>query len=212
MPNWILDFMQQGGAVAVAALMFLENLFPPIPSEVVMPLAGYIAERDGTSLVLMIAGGSIGSLAGAFFWYWVGRRIGVDRLKDFSRAYGRWLTLTPGDIDAADRWFDRYGGLAVFFGRLIPGVRTFISVPAGISGMGLGKFLVFSAAGTVLWTAFLALAGWYLGQNYAAVEGWLGPVSNVIIVGLVAGYLYRVATFRRTVRKQDRKRERRERG
>lgn len=205
MTDWITKLMEQGSYLAAAALMFLENLFPPIPSEIVMPLAGYIAERDGQSLVLMILAGSVGSLAGALFWYYVGAWIGLERLKGFSRRYGRWLTLTPGEIDTADAWFDAHGGKAVFIGRLIPGVRTFISVPAGISGMGLAKFMTYTTLGTVLWTAFLTLAGWFLGQNYDAVKGWLGPVSNAVLAGLVLWYLYRVATFRRTVRREEAK-------
>ena len=205
MTDWITQLMQQGSYLAAAALMFLENLFPPIPSEIVMPLAGYIAERDGKSLILMILAGSAGSLIGALFWYYVGVYIGLERLKAFSRKYGRLLTLTPGEIDTADRWFDTHGGKAVFIGRLIPGVRTFISVPAGISGMSLPKFLTYTSAGTLLWTALLAIAGWYLGQNYDAVKGWLSPVSNVVMAAIVIWYVYRVLTFRRTIRKEDAK-------
>ncbi|UMA63546.1 DedA family protein [Roseivivax marinus] len=207
MTGWITSLMEQGSYAAAAFLMFFENVFPPVPSEIVMPLAGFIANRDGMSLILMIAAGSLGSLAGAVLWYYLGAWIGLERLKTFARKYGRWLTLTPGEIDAADAWFDKHGGKAVFIGRLVPGVRTFISVPAGLSGMPLGKFMVYTTAGTVIWTAFLTIAGWFLGRNYEAVSGWLAPVSNVVIVLLVGWYLYRVATFRRTVRKEDAKRE-----
>lgn len=207
MTGWITLLMEQGSYAAAAFLMFFENVFPPVPSEIVMPLAGFIANRDGMSLILMIAAGSLGSLAGAVLWYYLGAWIGLERLKTFARKYGRWLTLTPGEIDAADAWFDKHGGKAVFIGRLVPGVRTFISVPAGLSGMPLGKFMVYTTAGTVIWTAFLTIAGWFLGRNYEAVSGWLAPVSNVVIVLLVGWYLYRVATFRRTVRKEDAKRE-----
>ncbi|ETW14178.1 SNARE-like protein [Roseivivax marinus] len=207
MTGWITSLMEQGSYAAAAFLMFFENVFPPVPSEIVMPLAGFIANRDGMSLILMIAAGSLGSLAGAVLWYYLGAWIGLERLKTFARKYGRWLTLTPGEIDAADAWFDKHGGKAVFIGRLVPGVRTFISVPAGLSGMPLGKFMVYTTVGTVIWTAFLTIAGWFLGRNYEAVSGWLAPVSNVVIVLLVGWYLYRVATFRRTVRKEDAKRE-----
>ncbi|WP_306132877.1 DedA family protein [Roseivivax marinus] len=207
MTGWITSLMEQGSYAAAAFLMFFENVFPPVPSEIVMPLAGFIANRDGMSLILMIAAGSIGSLAGAVLWYYLGAWIGLERLKTFARKYGRWLTLTPGEIDAADAWFDKHGGKAVFIGRLVPGVRTFISVPAGLSGMPLGKFMVYTTVGTVIWTAFLTIAGWFLGRNYEAVAGWLAPVSNVVIVLLIGWYLYRVATFRRTVRKEDAKRD-----
>ncbi|MFD1341370.1 DedA family protein [Litorisediminicola beolgyonensis] len=203
MSDWIIAFMEQGGYFAVAALMFLENLFPPIPSEIVMPLGGYIAARDGLSLVLMVLAGTLGALAGAYFWYWIGRRIGTDGVKTFARRYGRWLTLTPQEIDTADAWFDRYGGWAVFVGRLIPGVRTFISVPAGLSEMPLGRFLLFTTLGTTLWSAALTIAGYYLGARYDAVASWTGPVSNLVIVLAVGYYLWRVATFRRRVPREE---------
>ncbi len=144
--DWVTGFLEQGGYVVVALLMFLENVFPPIPSELIMPLAGFNAAQGEQNIVLVIVAGSIGSLAGALLWYYIGLWIGLERLKRFSRRHGRWLTLTPDEIDQADAWFDAYGGWAVLVGRLIPTVRTFISVPAGMSGMRLGKFLIFTAS------------------------------------------------------------------
>lgn len=206
MADWVTSLMGHGGYLTVAALMFVENLFPPIPSEVVMPLAGYLAEQGALSFVLVVIFGSLGSLAGALFWYFVGRRLGCERLKRFARRHGRWLTLLPKEIDQADAWFDRHGGKAVFLGRLVPGVRTLISVPAGISDMTLLRFLVYTTAGTVLWTALLAAAGWFLGSRYDQVSVYLGPVSNVIVGAIVLWYLYRVATFRRDQQRYDRER------
>ncbi|MGR3453737.1 DedA family protein [Pseudooceanicola sp.] len=203
MSDWITSLAESFGALGVALLMFIENVFPPIPSELVMPLAGYTATQgDGAGwmrLLLMIAAGTVGALAGAILWYWIGRRIGIDGLKNFSKKHGRWLTLTPDEIDKADAWFDRHGGKAVFVGRLIPTVRTFISVPAGASGMPLKRFLIFTTAGTAIWTAILALAGWFLGSQYEQVSTWVDPVSTAVLVGLLIWYLYRVATFRRKV-------------
>lgn len=205
MLNWITTLIDAVGPLGVALLMFVENVFPPIPSEVIMPLAGYSAsQRDDPALwlTLHILAGSAGSLAGAVFWYGIGLKLGLERVRRFSREHGRWLTMTPGDIDRADAWFDRYGAGAVFFGRLIPTVRTFVSVPAGMSGMSWGRFLIYTSAGTVIWTAALTFAGWYLGQGYERVSNWLSPVSTVVIVVLVAAYLYRVATFRRRVARE----------
>ncbi len=203
MTEWITSLTQSMGALGVAFLMFIENVFPPIPSELVMPLAGYVATQgDGAGwgeLVLMIAAGTAGAVAGAVLWYWIGFQIGIDRLKDFSRRHGRWLTLTPDEIDKADKWFDRHGGKAVFFGRLIPTVRTFISVPAGTSCMGWRKFLIYTTGGTVIWNTVLAMAGWYLGSNYEQVSSWLGPFSTAVVGAILVWYLYRVATFRRKV-------------
>ncbi|WP_339950259.1 DedA family protein [uncultured Albimonas sp.] len=210
MVEWMTGVIEAAGALGVAALMFLENLFPPIPSELVMPLAGYVAqmhEGGAPALAAMIAGGVVGSVAGATLWYWVGLRIGAAGLKRFSRRHGRWLTLTPGDVDKADAWFDRHGGWAVLLGRLVPTVRTFVSVPAGVSGMRLWPFLALTTAGSTVWVSLLAGAGWALGREYEAVSAWLDPVATGVLVAIGAIYLYRVATFRRTIRKQDARQE-----
>lgn len=196
MASWIETVVNGMGPIGIALLMFLENVFPPIPSELIMPLAGSAAARGEASIVLVIVAGSIGSLAGATLWYYVGLWFGEDRLKRFAARHGRFLTLTPKEIDQADDWFDRHGAKAVFFGRLMPTVRTLISVPAGLSEMSLARFLLYSAAGTAIWTTLLGLAGYWLGEKYEEVEAWLNPVSNVILGLIVAFYLYRVVTFR----------------
>ena len=203
MTQWITSLTEGMGALGVAFLMFIENVFPPIPSEVVMPLAGYLATQGEGSglgaLVLMIAAGTVGAIAGAVMWYWIGSRIGIERLKAFARRRGRWLTLTPEEIDKADAWFDRHGGKAVFLGRLVPTVRTFISVPAGTTGMSWRKFITYTTCGTVIWNTVLATAGWWLGSSYDRVSAWVGPFSAVVLGAILVWYLYRVATFRRKV-------------
>ena len=206
MVEWMRTVIEAAGALGVAALMFLENLFPPIPSELVMPLAEYVVQVQGggaLGLAATILGGVVGSVAGAALWYWVGLRIGAERLKRFARRHGRWLTLTPGDVDRADAWFDRHGGWAVLLGRLVPTVRTFVSVPAGVAGMRLWPFLALTTAGSTVWVSLLAGAGWALGREYDAVSAWLDPVATAVLAAIVAIYLYRVATFRRTVRRQE---------
>jgi len=197
MASWIETIVREFGAFGVALLMFLENVFPPIPSELIMPLAGYAAAKGEGSLLLIILGGALGSLAGAFFWYVIGRVIGEDRLKSFAARHGRWLTLSDDDVDAAQKWFERHGRVAVLVGRLVPTIRTLISVPAGFARMPLAQFLAYSAIGTALWVTLLAGLGAWLGQNYAAVEKWLGPVSTGIVVLLVLTYIYRVVTFKK---------------
>jgi membrane protein DedA with SNARE-associated domain len=195
MESFVQSMMQSLGAFGIALLMFLENIFPPIPSELIMPLAGYRATQGDIPIVLVIVAGSIGSLLGVIPWYYAGRVLGKERLKRFSARHGRWLTLSPADIEAADRWFRAKGPMAVLFGRLVPTVRTLISVPAGIAKMPIGKFLIYSAIGTVLWTTALAMAGYLLGQAYHTVSTYVGPVSNGILVLIVAYYIYRVVTF-----------------
>lgn len=195
--GWITSFISATGVVGVALLMFAENLFPPIPSELIMPLAGFTSARGEMSLWLALVAGSAGSLLGAVLWYYIGARIGAVRLKHWSVRHGRWLTLSPGEVDDACRWFQRHGSKAVLIGRLVPGVRTLISVPAGIAGMPFAPFLLYSAIGTAAWTALLAGAGYVLESQYEKVADWINPVSNVVIGLLVVWYLYRVATFRR---------------
>jgi membrane protein DedA with SNARE-associated domain len=195
--DWLTGMVQQGGYLGVALLMFAENLFPPIPSELIMPLAGFNAARGQFDLVWVILAGSAGSLAGALFWYGIGRWIGCPRLKRWSARHGRLLTLGPEEVDRTYDWFHRHGGVAVFIGRLLPAMRTLISVPAGMARMPLVPFLLYSTAGTVLWTAFLTLAGYWLESGYEAVSEYLNPVSTAVVVAIGAYYLYRVATFGR---------------
>ncbi len=178
--------------------MFLENLFPPIPSEVIMPAAGFGAGQGQLSLIGVILAGTLGSVAGALFWYYVGKWTGADRLRRWAGQHGRWLTLAPRDIDRVDRWFDRHSGKAVFLGRLVPAMRTLISVPAGVFGMSLPHFLLSTTLGTALWTTLLAAAGYLLQGQYRIIADCLNPVTNVIVGLAIVGYLYRVATWRAT--------------
>ena len=194
--DWITGF-EKMGALGIVLLMFAENVFPPIPSELIMPLAGFSAARGEHNLLVVIIAGSIGSLFGALLWYYIGKKIGAERLERWAAKHGRWLTLSPKEVDQACGWFNRHGGKAVFIGRLIPAVRTLISVPAGIAGMPLASFLLYSAAGTILWTTLLAAAGYFLESQYDKVARWMNPVSNVVIGLIVLGYLYRVVRFRR---------------
>jgi membrane protein DedA with SNARE-associated domain len=194
--DWIVGWVEGGGYVAIALLMLLENVFPPIPSELIMPLAGFSAAKGNLHIVGVVAAGTVGSLAGAFFWYWIGRAVGPERLKAFAGRHGRWLTLDPEEIDRARAVFDRHRAAALFFGRLIPTVRTLISVPAGVNRLPLGVFAFWSLLGTSLWTALLAGAGYLLQSQYERVSEWLNPVSNAVLAALVLWYLYRVIRFR----------------
>lgn len=195
--DWISGFIASGGYGAVAALTFAENLFPPIPSELILPLAGFTAARGDLSLVGVVVAGSIGSLAGALLYYGLGVWVGAGRLRRWSHRYGRWLTVEPREFDRALGWFRRWGGWAVGLGRLVPAVRTLISIPAGLSGMPLPRFLLASALGTGAWTTALSLVGFLLEDRYEAVAAWTDPVSKGVVAALVVWYLYRVVTFRR---------------
>ena len=195
--DWITGLVEQTGYLGIALLMLAENVFPPIPSELIMPMAGFTAARGKLSMVGVVVAGTAGSLAGALLWYYIGRWIGLERLKRWAAKHGRWLTISPEEVDEAVAWFNRHCGKAVLVGRLIPAVRTLISVPAGVAGMALMRFLTYSALGTALWTALLATAGYLLEDQYQKVGDYLNPVSNVILGLIVLGYVYRVITFRR---------------
>lgn len=190
--DWITALLDSSGYLGIAALMFLENVFPPIPSEVVMPLAGFLVEQGRLDATGVIVAGSLGSLAGAYAWYWAAIRIGNRRLRRFIACYGHWLTLSESDLDKSMSWFAGHQNRAVFFGRMVPAIRTLVSIPAGFARMNRGVFLLFSLAGTLIWVALLSGAGYLLGQQYELVAEWLNPLSNLVIGALIAVYIYRV--------------------
>ncbi len=194
--DWVIGVIDGAGYVGIAFLMFLENLFPPIPSEVIMPAAGYNAASGELSLPLVILSGGLGSLAGNMFWYGVGRWIGGERLKRWSARHGRWLTIAPADVERVEQAFLHHCSKAVLFGQLIPTVRTLISVPAGMFRMAPIQFLLFAGVGTLLWTGGLALAGHALGTKFADVGSYMNPITTGILLIIAAGYVYRVVTWR----------------
>ena len=195
--DWITQVVASTGYLGIAVLMFLENLFPPIPSEVIMPLAGFVAAQGELSLWGVIMAGTLGSLIGAAPWYLLGRWFGEKGLHSLAARYGRWLTLSTQDISKAIFTFRRHGATAVFFGRLIPAIRTLISAPAGIAMMPVHKFIFWTTLGSSLWAMLLTLAGYLLESQYDQVAGYLDPVSKVVVVAMVAIYIYRLATYRK---------------
>ena len=196
MTDWITQWLMMTGYIGIAALMLGENIFPPIPSEIIMPLAGFLAAQGTLSLWLVIISGTIGAFAGALIWYYIGKWLGQARLKRFAAQHGRWIALSPSDIDRAGEWFHRHGALAVFISRCIPGLRTYISIPAGITNMPLAPFLLFTALGSLVWTALLTACGYVLQQNYEAVSVWLDPVLWVVVGTITATYIWRVIRYK----------------
>ncbi|GGE06726.1 alkaline phosphatase [Polymorphobacter glacialis] len=192
----LTDMIERGGYWGILLLTFVETILPPIPSELFMPMAGYVAARGTLSLPGVIAAGTTGSLAGAWFWYALGRAIGLDRMRQLAKRHGRWLTLHPRDIDKGARWFEKHGGPVVLFGRMVPAIRSVVSVPAGIAHMPPGRFLLLSGIGSFIWTTLLMTAGYMLGSDYDRVAVWAGPVSNVVVFGMIGIYLWRLVTFK----------------
>ena len=192
MATWVMNVLQSLGYPGLVFLMFVENVFPPIPSELIMPLAGYLSAQGTLSFAGIVAAGTLGSVIGALPLYWLGRTLGKERLSRLAEKHGRWFTVSPEEIDHADEWFGRHGGKAVFLGRLVPGVRSLIAIPAGLHEMPMVPFLVYTTIGSSLWTAALAAAGYGLGAQFREVEKYLDPVSWVVFGALLAWYIWRV--------------------
>lgn len=182
------DFLQLidgAGEIGVGLLIALENLFPPIPSEVVLPFAGFRAERGDLNLVLAWVAATAGALVGALILYAMGAWVGSERLHEL--AGKRWfVVLGQSDYERGERFFDRHGGKIVLLGRCVPLVRSAVSVPAGVARMPLLRFCLYTAAGSAVWNALFIGAGYQLGQNYERVEGWVTPVAYTVLVALLA--------------------------
>jgi len=192
----VTELLYKSGYLGILVLMFVENVFPPIPSEVIMPLAGYLASQGKLELLWVIVAGTAGSVLGALPLYALGARIGEDRLKRLAARHGRWLTVSPGDIDHANAWFGRHGNTAVLLCRLIPGIRSFISIPAGLRKMPLGTFLLYTTLGSAVWTSVLAWIGSLLGASFGDVDKYLDPIGYVIFGGIAVMYVYRLVRHR----------------
>ncbi len=179
---WVLVIMAKFGYIGIVFAMFAENIFPPIPSELIMPAAGFAVARGDLNLILVILAGTLGSVLGALPLYYLGRLLNEDRLMAFTKKYGKYVFVKPNDILSSSIWFDKHGKKAVFFGRMVPGVRSFISIPAGMSKMPMLPFLAFTALGSSIWTTLLTVAGYYFGENYEVIEAMLAPYSKIFLL------------------------------
>lgn len=196
MSDFIIGFITDWGYLGIFLLMVAENIFPPIPSELIMPFAGYVAANGDLSIFGVLIAGTIGSVIGTTAWYAVARLMGLERFTLLCNKFGRFATLSEDDIDKAHHWFEKYGPMAVFVGRLIPAIRTLISVPAGLAKMPFGRFLVISTLGSLLWTGILTVAGLLLHEGYHVVEAWVDPVSTGVVVLAVVIYIWRFITWK----------------
>ncbi|EAW35318.1 DedA family protein [Lyngbya sp. PCC 8106] len=185
MLDWITQGIADWGYMGIVLLMLLENILPPIPSEVIMPLAGFTIAEGKLSFIGVILSGVLGSILGALPWYYLGKNWGEKKLRKWIELRGQWLTLSVEDLELSQEWFNRYGNWVVLLGRVIPGIRTYISIPAGLENMPLFSFLVYSTVGTTLWISFLTIIGYWLGDNYTLVKQFLSPISTLVIVILL---------------------------
>ncbi|HEX8644761.1 MAG TPA: DedA family protein [Allosphingosinicella sp.] len=197
MSDWVIRLIDSTGYAGIFFLMLLETVFPPVPSEVIMTVAGLRAASGPMSLGGVIASGTAGAMAGNLFWYLLARWIGLARFRPFIERYGRWLTMDWCDVEKVEKLFGRFGGGVVMVGRIIPTIRSVVSLPAGMVRMRLHRFLIWSTVGTAVWSALLALGGYILGQSFDRVEEVIGPLSSAVFAIIVLFYLYRQATWHR---------------
>ncbi|WP_245579810.1 DedA family protein [Brevibacterium album] len=185
--DWVVSVMDALGAPGVGLLVALESLFPPIPSELILPLAGFTASLGEMSLVSAIAWATIGSVSGALALYWVGRAFGHERI---ARWAAKLPLVDPADVARTIAWFGRHGRKAVFFGRMIPIFRSLISIPAGIERMSQSWFLLLTMAGSLIWNTAFVLGGFWVGENYHLLERWAGWFQKAVIVVVAAAIVW----------------------
>jgi membrane protein DedA with SNARE-associated domain len=189
--SWVVGLVETLGYPGLAIVVALENVFPPIPSEAVLPLAGYLVSQGRMTLWGAVLAATVGSVAGALVLYWLGYAWGEQRVRGLVRRYGRWLTIDEEDLDRSQEWFEHHGRAAVFIARLAPLTRSLISVPAGVERMPLGPFVLYTALGSGIWNGVLIGAGWLLGANWSLVERY----QSIFGTGVVIVLLLAVAWF-----------------
>ncbi|AIF68160.1 DedA family protein [Terribacillus saccharophilus] len=185
MDNWITQFMEQFGYFAIVLLMAGENVFPPIPSEIILLFGGFLTTTSGSVTVVgVIIAATIGAVIGAIILYGIGLLLDVERLEKIVDRWGHILRIKKEDIHKADAWFDKYGVWTIFLCRFVPVIRSLISIPAGMSNMNFPLFLIFTTLGTLIWNTVLVLLGFWLGESWTSVETYLGYYQDVVIVVL----------------------------
>jgi len=189
MGDWVVRLIEQTGYLGVGFLMFLETIFPPIPSEIILPFAGFSASQGDVNVILAWVAATIGGLVGAWVLYGVGAAIGEQRLEALATA--RWFPLfSVSDLRRGERFFERYGNRVVLFGRCIPLVRSIVSVPAGVERMPLGRFTALTTLGSGVWNAAFIGAGYQLGDRWERVEGWVQPLAYAVVALLAVALLW----------------------
>ncbi len=201
--EWVTRLVADSGLLGVFLLMVAENVFPPIPSEIIMAASGFAAARGELSLAGIIIVAVLGTVVGNAFWYEIGRWFGLERLRPVIARYGKWFAIELEDMDRAERTLKKWGPVALCFGRMLPGIRTAISVPAGMVVIPRAVFYLWTAIGSAIWLSFLAIAGYLLEEHYDKVERWVEPLAWVVVGGSIAAYgLHLIHAFRRAKRRR----------
>lgn len=196
MTDWIIQTISQWGYAGIFAVMLAESIFPPIPSELIIPFAGFAAANGDLNFFGVLIAATFGAVVGMLPWYYAGRLFGLERVRRLADRFGRVMTLNAEEIDVAVNWFYRFGPIIVLFGRLMPLIRTLISIPAGLARMPLPVFLLASTSGALIWNIILTSAGYLLHEHYELVEVILDPLSYVVLALVVLIYLVRLVMWK----------------
>ncbi len=190
--------------ITICLAMFLENIIPPIPSEIIMPLGGFFVYQQKLNFYLLVFWGLFGTILGSLPWYFLGRLVNEKRLSNFLEKRGKYFGISPNDLSKSKKWFDRHGVSLVFWGRLVPGIRTLISVPAGIELMPLKKFLIWTTLGSLIWVSLLTYAGYVFGENYSLIETYIDQFKHYLKPLLLLIFLYILIRFFLRLNKKNR--------
>ena len=202
-PEIISDSVKNNPNVAYLVIcfaMFLENIIPPIPSEIIMPLGGFFVYQGTLNFYILVFFGLLGTVLGALPWYYLGKLLNEKKLSTFIENKGKFIGITTQDLKKSRLWFDKYGVSLVFWGRLVPGIRTLISVPAGIELMPFGKFLIWTSLGSLVWVIALTIAGYIFGENYPLIESYMDNFKVFLKPILLALIIYFLFKFIKKVR------------
>ncbi len=205
-PEYIANSVDTNSTFAyltICVAMFLENIIPPIPSEIIMPLGGFFVYQQKLNFYILVFWGLLGTIAGSLPWYYLGRLVNEKKLSNFLDKKGKYLGITSHDLAKSKRWFDKYGVSLVFWGRLVPGIRTLISVPAGMELMPLRKFLVWTILGSLIWVVLLTYAGYLFGENYQIIETYINQIKDIIKPILILIIIYFFIKFFIRLRKRN---------
>tara|TARA_B100000161_G_scaffold213454_1_gene158378 strand:+ start:107 stop:766 length:660 start_codon:yes stop_codon:yes gene_type:complete len=192
-PDYISLAVEKNSTIAyltICLAMFLENVIPPIPSEIIMPLGGFFVYQQKLNFYFLVFWGLFGTILGSLPWYYLGRLVNEKKLSNFLDKRGKYLGISSDDLAKSKKWFDKYGVSLVFWGRLIPGIRTLISVPAGIELMPFSKFLIWTTMGSFIWVSLLTYTGYLFGENYSIIETYLDQIKYVVKPILITIFLY----------------------
>ena len=197
-PEYINKAVETNSTMAYLAIflaMFLENIIPPIPSEIIMPLGGFFVYQQKLNFYILIFWGLFGTILGSLPWYYLGKLVNQKRISTFLDKRGKYFGISSNDLAKSKKWFDKYGVSLIFWGRLIPGIRTLISVPAGIELMPLRKFLIWTTFGSLIWVALLTYAGYLFGENYSTIETYLDQIKYIVKPILILIIFYFLSKF-----------------